>query len=777
METNQNQAMTMHPLFFDPMYREVRVEDRDGKMSFKYVDVPWGARLLENGDIEFNMFAPEAEKIEVSGFGGTIGLEKRPLTKDEKGWFHGSFSGIGNGFHYHRYFVDGVEAANPIAPVAYGCFGATNFIEKPAKGQDFWFIKEVPHGDVQIRTYTSHINGHLKQCYVYLPPSYEKNSTRKYPVMYLQHGVGEDETGWIWNGKANFIMDNLIAEGKAEEMILVMSCGYAFKKAEDPVFYPGDFNGEMIGDVIPFIESEYRVIRNREFRAMAGLSLGSAQAIQIVSLNQDRFAHLGVFSGVKYEETEEILKNFEQNPIRNIWMTGGIDEHLDVVQKPFVERFLQLGAKGGQQNYEGHHEWHVWRESLRDFASLLFKDAGITPDSICEESVTEYKATRVSEEQLKTQTFDSHMLMFDPIYKDLIFAFDEKGNPAGKYKDKYHGYEILDEEKGKVVFRYFAPEAKTVVLNLWGMEKHSLTKQEDGWWSVLVENLEQGFHYYDYILNGAEVLDRNAPCGYGGFKAVNYVDIPETKFTLDHIREVPHGVVHQNYYRSDRSGREKICYVYTPPAYEKNENRRYPVVYLQHGGGENEMGWLWQGRINAIADNLIAEGKMEEMIIVMTSNYGFPKAYEYDPGLTDGVNEIPVSLIPFIDQRYRTIADKDSRAMSGLSMGSMISQRMVFDYPDLFSNVGLFSGGLIIRDANQGLDYSSILLNKEEFDKRFKIFFVACGNEEWMCPATLEAEKEIKNAGVTIYSFHDHGYHDWTFWRHCASQFLPLLFK
>ena len=776
MYTNQNQATIMYPLFFDPMYKEVHVEDIDGKMVFSYRDVNAGARLLDNGDIAFAMYAPEAHKVEVSGFGGTIGLEKRPLSKGEDGWWTGTFSHIGNGFHYHRYFVDGVNTTNPAAPVTYGCFGATNFIEKPAPGQDFWMIKDVPHGDVQIRYYTSHVNEHVKQCYVYLPPSYGKTD-KKYPAMYIQHGVGEDECGWIWNGKANFIMDNLIAEGKAEEMVIVMCCGYAFKKDEDPVFFPGDFGAEMVEDVIPFIESEYRIIRHREFRAMAGLSLGSAQAVQIVSRYQDRFAHLGVFSGVRYEETEQILDAYEKYPIRNIWMTGGVDEHLDVVQKPYVDRFLSLGAKGGQANYEGHHEWHVWRESLRDFASLLFKNPDITPDSITEEPVKAYKETEIGQEQYDRQTFEASMLMFDPVYKDLILAVDEQGNPAGRYRDKHHGYEVIDAAAGAVRFYYFAPEAKSVVLNLWGMEKKPMEKDEEGWWAVTVENLEQGFHYYAYFVNGAEVIDANAPVGYGGFKAVNYVDIPEENFTLDRMRPVPHGVLHQNYYKSDRSGRVKICYVYTPPAYNKEPKRRFPVVYLQHGGGENEMGWIWQGRINNIADNLIAEGKMEEMIIVMTSNYGFPEGYQYDPGLTDGVNEIPVSLVPFIDATYRTIDDRRHRAMSGLSMGSMISQKMVFDYPSLFANVGLFSGGLIVKDENQGVDYSDVLLNPEEFNKRFDVFFAACGNEEWMYADMKKAEEQIAQAGVKIYTFHAHGYHDWTFWRHCANEFLTLLFK
>lgn len=775
METNQNQAMTLYPLFFDPIYRNVGIEKIDGKNVFKYHDEPRGVLLEDNGDITFTMFAPSAKKIEVSGFGGTIGADRRLLTKQRNGYHIGTFSGIGNGFHYHRFWVDGVEVTNPLASITYGCFGATNFIEKPAPNQDFWFIKDVPHGDVQIRRYISTVNGHIKQCYIYLPPSYNKNNEKKYPVMYLQHGVGESETGWIWNGKANFIMDNLIAEDKSEEMILVMCSGYAFKPGEDPVFYPGDFAFELIKDVIPFIDSNFRTIRNRENRAMAGLSLGSAQAIQIVSRYPEYFAHLGVFSGVKYEETETILSNFDTYPIRTVYMTGGIDEHLDVVQIPFVERFAEKGANAGQSNYEGHHEWHVWRESLRDFAKLSFKNP--ETKTAAEENLRPYTPLEIDIEQYDKQTFDISTLMFDPIYKDVIFDFDENGNPAGRYRDKHHGYEIKDPVTGIVRFWFYAPDAKKVEVNLWGITTSELEKMEDGWWTGTVDKLEQGFHYYSYFVNGVETIDKNGAVGYGGFKATNILEIPEDNFTVHRMRPVPHGSIHLNYYTSNRTHREKMCYVYTPPSYEKDADRRYPVLYIQHGGGENEMGWLGHGHLNDIADNLIHDGKMEEMIIVMSTNYGFPTEYSYDSGLTDGVDEIPLGLVPFIDSTYRTIANRENRAMSGLSMGAMMSQRIVFKYPELFANVGILSGGLDIVREDFGLDYSDILLNPENFKKQFDVFFVSCGNEEWSYGLTKDSEEKILEAGVDIHTYHAHGYHDWTFWRHSANEFLPLLFK
>ena len=211
MQTNQNQALTMYPVFFDPIYKKVQFEMKDGRPSIYYKDDEWGVQVHDNGDVTFKMFAPDAETVEVAGFGGCFSRDKITLTKDENGMFSTTVSGLAPCFHYHEWFVDGAKVVHPNAPIAYGCFGATNFFELPNEQDAFWYLKDVPHGDVQIHSYTSHINGHMKKCYIYTPASYGKVPEKKYPVMYIQHGVGEDETGWIWNGKLNLILDNLIA--------------------------------------------------------------------------------------------------------------------------------------------------------------------------------------------------------------------------------------------------------------------------------------------------------------------------------------------------------------------------------------------------------------------------------------------------------------------------------------------------------------------------------------------------------------------------------------
>lgn len=771
MQTKRNQALTMHPLFFDPIYSSVYVEEKEGRRRLKYRDDIWGVRLEENGDVSFTLYAPEAETVEVAGVGGSMGREHIALEKGKDGCFSKRVSGIAPGFHYHFWFVDGVQVTNPAAPVAYGCFGATNFFEVPREGEDFWFLKDVPHGDVQIRTYVSCVNRRAKKCYIYTPPSYGEDSGKRYPVLYVQHGVGEDETGWIWNGKLNFILDNLIAEGRCREMLVVMCCGYAFEKGEDPVFFPGDFGRELKESVIPFVEENYRTAGGRSNRAMAGLSLGSAQATQIVARFQELFAHLGVFSGLRDQETEEILARHSEYPMETVLMTAGEGESgLGEKQRGYTEQFARLGVAGGQRNYPGYHEWHVWRASLRDFAELIFRKEG--EDG--QEERTAYREPVLSKEELDAQTYAEHILMADPVYKGLILAVDEKGRPAGRYRDEHCGVQVSDVSEGKAVFWFRAPGARTVEAEIWGMGRFGLTKESEGWWTGEVAGIEKGFHYYGIRVNGVTVLDGNAPVGYGGFRAVNYLEMPEEDFEAYRLRQVPHGVIHMNYFPSRQTGRTKLCYVYTPASYDREPERRYPVLYLQHGGGENESGWIWQGKLANLADNLTAAGEMREMIIVMNTGYSFPESGNYHPAMGAVPEEAADSWIPFIDQVYRTIPDRMHRAMAGLSMGSVQTQRCVFTHPELFAWAGLFSGGLVIKDEEA--DYRSVLLNPEEFEKRFRLLFVACGMQEGGYRGTKESEEAVLAAGVPLETFEGYGYHDWTFWRHCANAFLRKLF-
>lgn len=769
----KNQALTMHPLFFDDINKKVQIIDRE-EVKLTYVDEPVAIEVLDNGNVLFRYYAPEAMKVEVSGISGSMRRERIPLDPEGNGFFSKEVSGIQPGFHYLNWFVDDVKVCNSRGSFCYGCFKAINFFELPEPGKDFYYLKDVPHGDVQIRKYTSRVTSQIKSCYIYTPPAYDENPDHSYPVLYVQHGVGENETGWIWNGKLNFILDNLIYEKKCSPMIVVMCSGYAFEENTDPVFYPGDFDRELVYDCIPFIEKNFRVKKGRENRAMAGLSLGSAQATLTVAKHKDLFAYLGVFSGLAKDYLDAILEE-KSLPMELVFLSGGVGETgLTEQQMQYEEKFSKANIPFMQRSYPGYHEWHVWRESLRDFAQNIFKK----DISSSKEAAFPLNEILISEDVLKKQTYEEQILFSNPVYKQVIYAFDEKGNPAGRYRDIPKGVEIV--APGEARFWFLAPQAKTVEVDVFGKGRIRLSLADgelgkEGYFTGTLSGIAPGFYYHDYYVNGTQVINPMAPLGYGCFRAINYFEMPEPDFKEYLISNVPHGAIHLNYYHSEQTGREKLCYVYTPAEYDKTGNTSYPVLYLQHGGGENEIGWVWQGKIANIADNLIAQKKMKPMIIVMNTGYAFRPDGSSHPALGSFSDELALDCVPYIDSRYRTIKDRKSRAIAGLSMGGMQTQKAIFSYPELFSWAGIFSGGLTI--SNKEEDYSHILLNKEEFDKIFSMLFVGCGTKDGLYPMTKENVAKVLAHGVNIEYFEEEGQHDWTFWRHCAVQFLQKVFQ
>lgn len=783
MKKLTNKTLNSHLLSFDPLNKKIEMLEDKGVLKMRYVEERQGVTVLENGDVEFCYFAPNAKKVQVNGWGGSMSNEKIDLLPEGNGYFSAVVSGINSGFHYHDYYVDGNVMINSLAPVGYGGFRNVNFFDIPQNNDDFYLIKDVPHGSVHMELYKSSVNERTKCCYVYTPPKYEETTEKTYPVLYIQHGVGENESGWIWQGKLQYIIDNLIAEKNCKEMIIVVNTGYAFKAHENPVFFPGDFDGELVKDCIPFIENKYRTKTDVGNRAIAGLSLGGAQANAIAFKHKDIFGSLGVFSGM-FGDAELMGKNGSDFDL--IFLSCGTGEPMwDGILK--ANNILkETGVNCVSMKFEGFHEWHVWRESLREFAKLLFTQNSVKhsiPEKNQEATNTgiDYKTSfyniDLNEETFNmrniNQSYNSYGLNFDPVNRQLIFDVDEHGNPAGRYKEVRSGVEVNKE--GSVRFNFIAPDAHKVELSVLGMPPIEL-KKNDLCWEVEVSNIEPGFHYHDYIVDGSIAINQSASLGYGCFRPINFFELPEPNFNYHELRDVPHGTVTLELYNSQiENGKTRCCYVYTPPKYSTEKMKKYPVLYLQHGGGENETGWVWQGKISNIMDNLLAEDGCEEMIIVMNTGYSFKEDGTSHP-LMGSVDEVIVKdCIPYIDKKYKTLADRNNRAMAGLSMGSMQTQKTVFANKDLFAWAGLFSGGLIIK--NDEFDYSDVLLNKENYENTFKLLFVASGTKEGFYKNCVESIEKVEKYGIKLETFLEYGYHDWTFWRHCAKEFLTKVFR
>ena len=382
-EILRNQALTQHMLFFSPLNKKPIFEMIDGEPKIQYFDEKEGIRVLDYGKVEFNFLAPDAESVTVKGWGGSMPKEYA-LSKVENGYWQAVADDILPGFHYCDFYVDGVRTVNPLAPVGYGSFRVCNFFEMPTEDSAFWLLQNVPHGDVRMELYRSGVNGRMKACFVYTPPGYDEHPEKRYPVMYIQHGVGENETGWVWQGKLNYIADNLIAEGKCEEMIIVMNSGYAFVDGEINMFLPGDFEKELTEDCIPFIDKKFRTLSDKDHRAIAGLSLGSSQAFSIgLHHRKDLFSYIGVFSGgVGFKgmfDDFDVSDAFEDGEafnrdVRLLFVSWGTHEPMGENNTRFLDGIeREKGMHSVRHTHAGWHEWDVWRYAAAAYMQLLFR--------------------------------------------------------------------------------------------------------------------------------------------------------------------------------------------------------------------------------------------------------------------------------------------------------------------------------------------------------------------------------------------------------------------
>jgi enterochelin esterase-like enzyme len=348
--------------------------------------------------------------------------------------------------------------------------------------------------------------------------------------------------------------------------------------------------------------------------------------------------------------------------------------------------------------------------------------------------------------------------------------------------------------QGRARFRIVAPQAQSVRVPEWG--GITLTKGEDGAWTGTTRPLDEGFHYYRINIDGADVPDPGSNFFYGASRFGSGIEIPAHDQDFYAVKNVPHGQLRDNLYFSKSTNTTRHCVVYTPPDYDKDIHVRYPVLYLQHGAGEDETGWGNQGRANLIMDNLIAAGKTKPFIIVMDNGggnifggprpggptaRGTPGGSRGGPGRGRGRGMFDFSsftkimleeLIPYIDANYRTLSDRPHRAMAGLSMGGAQTRAITLANLDKFSQIGLFSGGSIGTDTPQ-------LAAPEVLKQKVKLLFVSYGSRESAGAAAAKANHEaLEKLGIkNVYYESPNTAHEWQSWRRSLYQFAPLLFR
>jgi enterochelin esterase-like enzyme len=358
------------------------------------------------------------------------------------------------------------------------------------------------------------------------------------------------------------------------------------------------------------------------------------------------------------------------------------------------------------------------------------------------------------------------------------------------------------DSTGRVQLRVKAPDATKVRVNFWSGPKVEMAPQADGFWTLTTPPLAPGLHYYTFVIDGAEVSDPSSHAFFGGGKHASAVEVPEPGSTYYSIQDVPHGQVREAWYYSKVTGTWRHALVYLPPNYDAQSKVRYPVLYLQHGGGEDETGWVRQGRANFILDNLIAAGKCKPMIVVMA--YGYARRAGQAPpdltGIPTGSSErlramqsmtaafeddVTQALIPFIDKTFRTIPDRNHRAMAGLSMGGMQTFQITLNHLDLFSYIGGFSGagGMLAlgdRKLDPKTDYNGAFADPAAFAKKVRLLWLGVGTEE---PERMRAgiqrlHTSLLEAKIQHVFYESPGTdHEWQTWRRDLKDFAPRLFQ
>jgi enterochelin esterase-like enzyme len=650
-----------------------------------------------------------------------------------------------------RGFIPPLKKTNtlPMKPIAlllfvfFLCFRLSIYSQTPAPmGYDV-VREDIPHGKIDTIAYVSKTVGTTRKALIYTPPGFSNGS--KYPVLYLLHGIGGDEKEWFNGGQPQVILDNLYAEKKVEPMIVVLPNGRAMKDDRpignimdaDKVQAFSIFEKDLLSDLIPFIEKKYPVIKDAEHRAIAGLSMGGGQSLNFGLSNLGKFAWVGAFSAApNTKKPEELIPNpgDVKTKLKLLWISCGDKDGLIMFSKRTHDYLKTNHVPHIYYVDHGYHDFKVWKNSLYMFSQLLFKPVDIT-------------------------SFEKISNVGRPVESNIRSA---------KYP------QILPD--GHAFFRIKAPDAQKVQLDLG--KKYDLVKNGEGIWEVTTDSLSEGFHYYSLIIDGFAVADPSSETFYGMGRMASGFEVPFKGDSYYEVRNVPHGDIRVKRYYSNVTNTWRTFYMYTPPIYDQNTIEKFPVLYILHGGGEDQRGWAIQGKTDLIIDNLISEKKAVSMIVVMVDG-NLPMNAFSEESLKVFENELMQNVIPFVEKNYRVKTELSCRALAGLSMGGIQTLYAGIRNSEKFSYLGVFSSGWF-ADRKELCDpqYEFMNNNADKINAHLKQFWISQGGKEdiaWKnCQTMLSKFDEMK----IKYTYNEYpGGHTWPVWRNNLFNFAQLLFK
>ncbi|WP_128548627.1 alpha/beta hydrolase-fold protein [Larkinella soli] len=617
--------------------------------------------------------------------------------------------------------------------------------------------REAPKGFDQVRSgiaagkldtvlYDSKTVGTRRKALVYTPPGFSRK--KKYPVLYLLHGIGGDEKEWLKGGSPQVILDNLYADKKLEPMIVVMPNGRAMKddRAVGNVFDRekveafATFEKDLLNDLIPFVEKKYPTLTDREHRAIAGLSMGGGQSLNFGLGHPEKFAWVGGFSSApNTKRPEELVPRPEEakKNLKLLWISCGDADGLISFSKRTHDYLYEHQVPHIYYIEPGGHDFKVWKNGLYMFSQFLFK----------------------------------------PVDQASFPKYTVLGTPAATNVRSAKYPQILPDNR--VVFRTKAPDARKVQIDLG--KKYDMVKDTAGFWTVTTDSVSRGFHYYSLLIDGLPVADPASETFYGMGRMASGIEIPDRDGGYYALKDVPHGDIRIKRYLSKATNTWREMYVYTPPGYDQS-GEKYPVLYLLHGGGEDQRGWATQGRTDLILDNLIAERKARPMLVVMLDgnmgNTGGPAGFS-ENALRAFENELKQGAIPFVESQFRVETDAKNRALAGLSMGGLQTLHAGIRNTGLFSSLGVFSSGWFANNPKlSDPQYEFMKTNAATINGNLKHLWISMGGKEDIAHQNCQVMmKKFDEMGIKYQYSEFAGGHTWPVWRHDLLMFSQLLFK
>ncbi len=738
--------------------------------------------VAADGRITFRLRAPDAKEVAVTGIGQRLAMQK-----DDQGVWTATTDPLKPDIYTYSFSVDGatvVDPANGLFKTSWGGAGQS-MVHVP--GDAVWEPTNGPRGVVAHHFYHSEIIGDHRDYWVYTPPNYDPNRREPYPVLFLLHGLGDESGTWLNVGAANVILDNLINQGKARPMIMVNTLGYGTpdgsRGAMGANMIP-TFARALVEEVLPQVEKTYHVATDRNQRAIAGLSMGGAEATYTGLHYSDRFAYIGSFSGAfvmwpranprepgagggsrgrtpQAMEAADFEKNFPSlnassvnSRTRLLWIACGTDDSLMGVNRQFRTWLKSKDVHFTELEIPGFaHVWPLWRRNLAEFAPLLFDAA--------------------------------------PVQSAAGGATPQAPGGRGPQAPAFVSPEVQPDRH--VVFRIYAPNSQNVRLSGSDIPGNTrgaaMTKAENGVWEVTLGPIDPGAYRYNFNVDGVATIDPRSPSiSESNNNVWSMVYVPGAEF-MD-TRDVPHGAVAAATYYSGVLKKWRRLHVYTPPGYDMGSGK-FPVFYLLHGAGDCDESWSSVGRAGFILDNLIAAKKAKPMIVVMPAGHVSQTTAGRGGGGRGApdqfIDEFSSDIMPYVETHYRVYTDRAHRAIAGLSMGGGQTINIAIPHLDKFSYIGVYSSGIFGIVPGRGApappagptweEQHKAELDNAGAKRGLKLLWFSTGVDDGLITTTRATVELLKKHGFDPVFKESPGAHTWINWRNYLNEFAPQLFQ